>query len=120
VNQRVGQFPIIRQKKNAGRIPVEPTNGVDPIAHFHIVHHRDATSFVTHRCNAIFGLVQEEVVDLPLQGDDLSLDGHAVGKRIDLYSKLADDLAINFDDTGENQFIILAARANPCESEKPI
>jgi hypothetical protein len=48
------------------------------------------------------------------------LDGYAVGKRIDLHSKLADDLAINFDDTGENQFIILAARANPCESEKPI
>ena len=77
-------------------------------------------ALVARSRDAVFGLVEKKVVDLPLEGNDLTLHGHTVRKRIDLYSELANNLAIDLDGTGENQFIILAARAYPSESEKSV
>ncbi len=94
VRNSIQKLAVVGQHQQARRFPVQTSDRDEPFRRADQVEHRATSTFIRGRGDVSGRLVEDDISSL-LPLDKLAIDTNLLSGRIDAYTKLGDDLAVN-------------------------
>lgn len=115
----VGEITVVGEQQQSFGVAVEPSHGIDAFGHVDETHHRPPVALILDGRDEAARLVEQEVAR-PLAFDRVAIDENDRVVWISFRAELGDDLAVDADAAGGDQFLGGASRSDASGRENAL